>query len=91
MPQGNFETADIRTGKAIEHQKAAIKKSNQTDLSNAEIVPASNLNKAMPLLQEARKILQTLKSKGVPYEVREKWIDRAIEHGIGKIIKYTER
>ena len=91
MPQGNFETADIRTGKAIEHQKAAIKKSNQTDLSNAEIVPASNLNKAMPLLQEARKILQTLKSKGVPSEVREKWIDRAIELGIGKILKYTDR
>ncbi|MCK4666937.1 DEAD/DEAH box helicase family protein [Candidatus Dependentiae bacterium] len=90
MTKGNFELADIRTGKGPDHQEAAKKKAIKTNLSNAEIVPANDLNKAMPLLQETRKILQSLNSKGVSSEVQEKWTDRAIELGIGKIIKSVE-
>lgn len=89
MTTGWTEDKDIRSNKAPDHQDAA-NKSKQTSLSNAEIAPADKFNKALPLLQETRKILQTLKSKGVPREVQEKWTDRAVELGIGKSIKSVE-
>lgn len=91
MSKGYFEEDDIRTGKAPEHQKAA-QKATQNTLSNAEIKPAgSKLNEAIPILQETRRILQALKSKDVPHEVREKVIERAIELGIGKISSYVDK
>ena len=89
--KGYPEPPDPITGKAKKHQEAA-NASVQNDLSNAEIKPAHNeFNKAVPLLQEARRILQALKSKDVPPEVREKVTDRAIELNVGKILKYVDK
>lgn len=92
MPQGFHENPDPDTGKGKRHQENAIKKSRQADLSNAEIKPAGNkLTEAVPLLQENRKVMQALKSKDVPPEIREKLTDRAIELGIGKILRFVDR
>ena len=89
MSQGYFEEKDVRTEKAIKHQKNALK-NKQTKLSNAEIVPVDKFNKAVPLLQETRKILQALRSKGISPHAQKKWTDRAVELGVGKIIRRVE-
>lgn len=84
------ERKDIRTDKAPKHQEAA-KKHIQSELSNADIRPMKDkFNESFPLLQEARKILQTLQSKSVPIEVQTKWVDRATELNFGAIAKRVD-